>query len=435
MGPGILLRACWVALCFGCSTLHSQVVASAPYIYTEAPRYDSAAILNGGERFPAGAALQLVEGGRQRALAPGLAASADATVSFDGHHVLFSAKKRPADRWEIWEMAANGGGAHCIAAGKEDLIAPFYLPGDRLVYARRSPGGYQLVSAGLDGGAPLQLTYGPGSHIATDVLRDGRVLFEAEHELYTVYADGSGVESYRCDHGPDRRAARELSSGDILFETGGRLARFTSARAVQVPVLLPKGEFAGPVAEISPAAWLVSYRATPAAPFGLYVWRLGAALPDKLLTATGEAVQPVLLQARPVPKRHPSGLGDREGANLLCLNVYTSKLHIAEGSVAKVRVWAMNAGGAAVMLGEAPVEKDGSFFVNPPSETPIRFELLDHAGKIAAAEKGWFWARRGEQRVCVGCHAGPERAPENAVPQVLLRSTEPVKMVVHGGAR
>jgi hypothetical protein len=95
----------------------------------------------------------------------------------------------------------------------------------------------------------------------------------------------------------------------------------------------------------------------------------------------------------------------------------------------------MNAGGAAVMLGEAPVEKDGSFFVNPPSETPIRFELLDHAGKTAAAEKGWFWARRGEQRVCVGCHAGPERAPENAVPEVLLRSTEPVKMLTHGGTR
>jgi hypothetical protein len=74
------------------------------------------------------------------------------------------------------------------------------------------------------------------------------------------------------------------------------------------------------------------------------------------------------------------------------------------------------------------VEKDGSFFVNPPSETAIRFELLDRSAKIVAAEKGWFWARRGEQRVCVGCHAGPERAPENAVPQVLQRSTEPVKL-------
>jgi hypothetical protein len=81
------------------------------------------------------------------------------------------------------------------------------------------------------------------------------------------------------------------------------------------------------------------------------------------------------------------------------------------------------------------VAKDGSFFVQVPSETPIRFELLDAAGKSVAAEKGWFWARRGEQRICVGCHAGPERAPDNSAPQVLLQTQEPVKMAlpVHGG--
>jgi hypothetical protein len=193
-------------------------------------------------------------------------------------------------------------------------------------------------------------------------------------------------------------------------------------------VALPKGEYAGPVAEISPDAWLVSYRPAATAPYGLYRWRAGEPLPEKVLAPAAQAVQPVLVHSRPAPKRFPSALGDRQGANLLCLNVYTSKLRIAEGSVAQVRVWARNDSGSAVMLGEAPVEKDGSFFVNPPSETAIRFELLDRSAKIVAAEKGWFWARRGEQRVCVGCHAGPERAPENAVPQVLQRSTEPVKL-------
>jgi hypothetical protein len=198
---------------------------------------------------------------------------------------------------------------------------------------------------------------------------------------------------------------------------------------------VPPGEYAGPVAELSPDAWLLSWRATSTAPFGLYRWRAGDAVPARVLVTAAQAVQPVLVQPRPVPKRFPSALGDREGANLLCLNVYTSKLRIAEGSVAKVRVWARNDAGSAAMLGEAPVEKDGSFFVNPPSETAIRFELLDRSGKIVAAEKTWFWARRGEQRVCVGCHAGPERAPENAVPQILLRSTEPVHLIPQGGTK
>ncbi len=428
MGLGFLYRAGCVAALAGWCLVRGQGTVPVPYIFTEASRYDSAASLKGGERFPSGAALQLVEGGHKWPLAAGFAASADATVSFDGRRVLFSGKQRPADPWQIWEMPVAGGAAHRIVSHREDGIAPFYLPGDRIVYSRRTPAGFQLVSIALDGGAPLQLTYGPGNRVACDVLRDGRILFEASHELFTVYSDGSGVESYRCDHGPTRGGARELSSGDILFQTGGRLARFTSARAVQLPLTLPQGEYAGPVAELSPTAWLVSYRLDSAAPYGLYRWRTGETSLEKLMAPPGQAVQPVLVQPRPVPKRHPSALGARQGANLLCLNVYTSKLPITQGSVAKVRVWAQSDGGSAALLGEAPVERDGSFFVNPPGETAIRFELLDRSGKIVAAEKGWFWARTGEQRVCVGCHAGPERAPENAVPQTLLRTTEPVKL-------
>jgi hypothetical protein len=141
------------------------------------------------------------------------------------------------------------------------------------------------------------------------------------------------------------------------------------------------------------------------------------------------AYQPAPVRVRPAVPYHPSSLGDREGANLLCLNSYVSKTErVPKGSVAEVRVWSMNLSGEAVAIGKAPVEADGSFYVQTPSEAPLRFELLDRAGKTLAAEKGWFWARRGEQRVCVGCHAGPERAPENAAPQVLLHTQKPVVM-------
>ena len=413
----------------------AQAAFSVPILYTETSRYDAAAARNGGERFPNGAAIQMFSEGRKHLLVAGFAATADATVSFDGARVVFAAKRKATDSWQIWEIALSGGALRCIVCGKTDAITPFYLPGDRIVYSLRTPAGFQLVTVALDGGAPLQLTYGAGNRVACDVLRDGRVLFEWAGDLYTVYSDGSGVESYRCDHGPERRGGRQLSSGDIVFETAGRLARFTSARAVQLPLTLPKGEYAGPVAELSPQAWVVSYRPDSSVPHGLYIWGLDQTLPRKVLATALEAVQPVLVQTRPVPKRHPSALGDREGANLLCLNVYTSKLRIAQGTVAKVRVWALADSGSPVMLGEAPVEKDGSFFVNPPSETAIRFELVDRSGKIAAAEKNWFWARRGEQRVCVGCHAGPEQAPENAVPEVLLRTTDPVKLTIHRGTK
>jgi hypothetical protein len=423
--------------------VYGRAAPAARFIYTDAPRYDGQATLKGGERFPSGATLQLVSNGRKRALVPRFAASADASVSFDGARVLFSGKAKAADRWQIWEIPVAGGTPRRVAAVAEDSITPFYLPGDRMAYSRKLAGVYQVMSVALDGGAPQQLTYGPGDHVATDVLRDGRILFEAPHaagggavrELYTVYSDGSGVETYRCDHGRDRHAGRQLSSGDIVFETGGRAARFTSARAAEAAVTMPAGEIAGPVAETGGGEWLVSYRANAQAAFALYRWKPGQQVPEKVAEAAGQAVLPVALEPRPAPKWHPSALGDRDGANLLCLNVYTSRERIRAGSVAAVRVWALDEGGNAVAMGQAPVEPDGSFYVQPPGERPIRFELLDRAGKTAAAEKGWFWARRGEQRVCVGCHAGPERAPENAVPAVLLRTTDPVKLrlPVHGG--
>lgn len=409
--------------------------ATTPFIYTEAPRYDTASLREGGERFPGGATLHVVKDGRNSSLIPGFAASADASVSYDGKRVLFSGKQTAGDRWQIWEVALDGGAPRRVVTVADDCITPFYLPSDRVVFSQRTPQGLQLRTAALTGGPSTPISFASGNPMVTDVLRDGRVLFEANHlnarELYTVYTDGSGVETHRCDHGHDRHAGRELASGDVVFENRGRLARFTSAKAVEIAIEQPKGEFAGPVAEVTAGEWLVSRRSGSTGPYSLYQFR-GGQIGGMLAT---NAVQPVLVRPRTRPKIHPSSLGNREGANTLCLNVYTSKLKIEPGSVANVLVWAKDDGGAAIALGNAPVEKDGSFFVTAPADRPVRFELLDRAGKSVAAEKGWFWYRPGEQRVCVGCHAGPERAPENAQPQVLVRSTEPVKMTMPIGMR
>jgi len=139
-------------------------------------------------------------------------------------------------------------------------------------------------------------------------------------------------------------------------------------------------------------------------------------------------VEPVVIAERAIPNRHPSGLHDWPNANLLCLNAYTSKYKFAAGSIHSVKVYIRDPAGAAKLLGEAPVEGDGSFFVQVPSDQPIQMELLDAAGKTLKRESGFFWARRGEQRVCVGCHSGPETSPENAVPMTLLKSTIPVDL-------
>ncbi|HUD98439.1 MAG TPA: hypothetical protein VMR62_02625 [Bryobacteraceae bacterium] len=419
----------WLAavLSFGSLMGSGEALRTPAYVYTAAPNYDADAWARGRERFAQGAAIRLVNAAGSRDLAPGFFASADPEVSFDGQRVLFAGKPHREDPWQIWEVPVTSGAPRCVAGWREDSIRPLYLPDDKIVYARKTAQGYQLEVMALAGGQPLRITYAPRNYLTCDVLHDGRVLYEADGDLYTVYPDGSGVESYRCEHGVTRHSGRQLASRDIAFTTGKGFARFTAARATQtggVPVRA--GELAGPLAEVSPIEWLVAFRPNADSSYAIHSLNPVTGALAKLTDTPG--VEPVLLAAREVPLRFPSGLHDWAGANLLCLNAYTSKTAIAEGSISSVRLYSQGAEGKPALLGETSVESDGSFFLHVPGDQPLRMELRDRSGRVIAGEHGWFWMRRGEQRVCVGCHAGPERAPDNAVPKVLLRADVPVQM-------
>ena len=407
-----------------------------PLVYTRAVQYDGEAWMNGGERFPAGARVMHGEGSSARDLASGFAATADANVSFDGTKVLFAGKKAAKDPWQVWEVAATGGSAKQITKCASDCVRPFYLPGARLVYAEKQQGRFVLQSAEFETGKTRQLYFAPGNALPTDVLRDGRVLFEAAYpmgsgsspEIYTVYSDGSGVESYRCDHGPQRQAGKQATNGDIVFAADNGAARFTSALAKQAAAKMPAGEFAGDAVQTSENGWLVAWRPDAKAYYSLQAWDASSGTLSPFRASDSNLVQPAVVAPRVVPNQHPSGLHDWTYANLLCLDAYTSKEKIAAGSVASMKLYTTDEKGKAKLLGSSPVEADGSFYVQVSGDKPLQIELLDAKGNTLQREQGWWWARGGEQRICVGCHAGPERAPENAVPQVLLKSIKPVEM-------
>ncbi|MBZ5577264.1 MAG: hypothetical protein LAP40_11950 [Acidobacteriia bacterium] len=387
------------------------------YVFTETTRYEPKAWLEGRDRFPSGATLKLVLGETRRALAPGFSASADAAVSDDGSRVLFAGKQTPSDHWQVWEIDIRGGPARPITHCDADCIRPLYLPTNEIVYTRDS-------SSIEIAGKPL--TFAPGRYLTDDVLRDGRILFEADRgtqrrELFTVYPDGSGVEALRCDHGSDRGEARQIGSGDSIFHSGNRLARFTSASAVETEVAQPEGTVIGPIAEVSPGVWLVSLRGR-AGHLGLFRWN---AAQRQTVPLEASGVQPVIVATRTPPRQFPSALvASRTAGNLLCLNSRISRTPMDGAAVRTVRVYAPEG-----RLGETTVESDGSFYIQVPADRPLRIELADAAGQTVRAEQGWFWMRPSEQRVCVGCHTGPERAPENRVPAILLKTIVPVKML------
>jgi len=425
------------------------------FIVTAAPVYKPLAELRGGERFPNGAQLLLVHDGKTEPLVPGFAATADADVSYDGKSVLFAGKKTADERWQIWELNLEDHSLRKVKSTPDDAERPIHLPGGRLVWAQRTSDGFQLQSS--DDGRPPEFNYmnataGPGilpltylhaSAFPTGVLHDGRILFESGFplgkgstpEIYLVYADGSGVESYRCDHGRGRWGARQLASGDVVFTHGASLARFTSAMAHEEPIAAPPAQYAGDLAEADAGAWLLSARMANSAHYTIGLWQPGDAshargrkLETVLAMSGMDLVDPVLLAPHLRPNRHPSGLHPWNYANLMALDARVSRDGTLRGTPASVRLETQDANGLTVATGTAPVEQDGSFFVRVPPNRPIRFALLDGNGAVLRQEHGWFWIRGGEQRYCVGCHAGPERASENRVPAVLMRTTTPVDL-------
>jgi hypothetical protein len=73
------------------------------------------------------------------------------------------------------------------------------------------------------------------------------------------------------------------------------------------------------------------------------------------------------------------------------------------------------------ILGEAPVEPDGSFFVNIVGNVPFFIQILDEHKMALYTMRAWGWVRAGSQRGCIGCHEDKELAPENRATQALLK--------------
>ncbi len=439
----------------GCVALLAPICAFAPsaadkvgadFIVTAAPVYVPLAELHGRERFPRGAQLLLVRNGKAEPLVSGFAATADANVSFDAKTVLFAGKRAAHDPWQIWELTLKDGSVRQVITTATDAERPFYLPGGRMVWAQRTPSGFRIESA-QDGHPPkvpflnptagpgvLPLTYIPASAFPTDVLADGRILFESGFplgegsipELYVVYADGSGVEEYRSDEGRARWGGSQLASGDLVFTHGSSLARFTSALAHETPVAAPRAEYAGAIAETASGAWLMSARKPGEKHYTIDLWKPGAPSLETVLSERGEnLVEPALIVPRVPPRRFPSDLHPWNYANLLALDSRLSLEGDLKQAPASVRLETLDAKDHVVVNGTAPVASDGSFYVKVPADRPIRFALLDRNGAVLRRQHGWFWIRSGEQRTCIGCHTGPALSPENRVPEILLRTTTP----------
>ncbi len=115
-----------------------------------------------------------------------------------------------------------------------------------------------------------------------------------------------------------------------------------------------------------------------------------------------DLVEPVLLAPRDRPNRHPCALHPWDYANLLALmRACRARRSRRKPNVACGWRHSMRHGNA-VAMGTAPVESDGSFFVQVPGDKPIRFALLDEKGAMIRAGAWLVLDSRGEQRYLRG---------------------------------
>ncbi len=65
-----------------------------------------------------------------------------------------------------------------------------------------------------------------------------------------------------------------------------------------------------------------------------------------------------------------------------------------------------------IIVGEAPVAEDGSFFIEVPADKVLSLQVLNDAGMNLAEALTWIWVRPGENRGCVGCHENRTEVPD-----------------------
>ncbi len=426
-------------------------------------------ILDGNlvQRFPKGSRIVRLpsESKRPLELTPEFFAAADPQVDFNGAKILFSAQKNGGAKWQIWEMDADGSEKRQITNCTEDCLRAAYLPDSEIVFTVESlrsgrPESYLAVSK-TDGSQMHRITFGPGNFWLETVLRDGRVLASASSPLqeseaarktrllYTLRPDGAALEALRCEHQSSVRRgdAAELEDGSIIFvrkagasgTLAGTLAqvRKNDPRESAVGGLAPKYRSPRP---LSASTVIVSRsgapRAASQAKFDLYAFDLKKQMDGDLIYSDPKlsSFQAVPLIANPVPKRFWSTLNmESKTGYFISLNSYVSTEGVKgrlAAAIAHVRVIALeNTGTAERSLGEAPVEQDGSFYVEVPANQPVRFELLDANGQTIVAERSWIWTRPGEQHGCAGCHGDKALAPENRWPLTLKRFDTPTALL------
>jgi hypothetical protein len=422
--------------------------------------------------------------GEVRVLTEGFRSACDPDLSFDGQRVLFAGQRDPAGPWRIWEIGLDGTGLRAITPPQLRARSPLYVstlftldspePWMTAVFvadtSALSEFGLRATSSlfniKLDGTELRRMTFNPGLSADPFQTWDGRVIYattrqpqepamgDARWAIHAIHIEGADMEYYGGGKGSrvqgmpcatDTGLVVFVESDAPLGIAGGRLACIEQARPTATYRRLTESgahEYLYPAPLAGDRVLVARRPADRSQPYGLVSFDVRDGVAGTVF-ASPEHHQ---LQAKPVrPRPMPDGhstvvnLEARTGV-FYGLNSYTAdaqrQAHLEPGTIKRVRLiegvpasddapvphrssWPKV---ARRLIGEAPVETDGSFNVEVPADTPLLLQTLDEQG-MALGTSGWIWVKPKETRGCIGCHEDPELIPENEFVLALQRES------------
>ncbi|MCB1127388.1 MAG: hypothetical protein KDM81_12895, partial [Verrucomicrobiae bacterium] len=407
--------------------------------------------------------VRIAPDGTTEILTPDFHSACDPDVSHDGQRLLFAGKPAPESTWQVHELDLQTGRHRRVVSAAGDCRSPVYLsrlftldspePWSTLLYVGTEDAwnvtgsGWirNLFNVRLDGTEPRRVTANPADNLDPFQAWDGRVLYASRRltpagvdgsRLFAVNLDGTDYEHYGAEQG--RRFQRmpcTTAEGLVVFvesesfrpDGAGQLAAVTESRPHHSYRRLTGDEsilYLNP-APLRGSEILAARRPASGGPASLVVFDTQTGIERRVARDPNfDLRQPKALHERARPDGR-STVVNTEFPNgvLFAMNCYDADERLADhlepGMLKTLRVIegvpATGVTPAPInrrLLGEVPIEADGSVNIELPADLPIELQALDADG-VALATCGWIWVKQKENRGCIGCHEDPERTPEN----------------------